>query len=84
MGLCFKGFAFRHYARDHGLSILEDELAWVVEKHSWENIPDEKKGEGKFYRKATPRGWEDDLTPEQVTTVEQITGPLLEEFYPGK
>jgi hypothetical protein len=54
----------------------------VVGKHSWENIPKEDKGEGKFYRKATPGGWREDLTPEQVRTVEEKTAPLLMEFYP--
>ena len=65
-----------------GIPADEEELARVVEKHSWENIPEENKGEGKFYRKATPEGWRDDLTPEQAETVEKITAPLLEEFYP--
>jgi hypothetical protein len=67
-----------------GISIDEGELARVVEKHSWENIPEEKKGEGKFYRKATPEGWREDLTPEQAKTVERITAPLLEELYPDE
>ncbi len=57
-------------------------LSRVVEKHSWENIPERKKGSGKFLRKATPGGWVDDLTPEQAKIVERITTPLLEEFYP--
>ena len=60
----------------------DDELASAVEKHSWENIPEEEKGQGKFYRKATPQGWREDLTPHQVRTVERITAPLLQEFYP--
>jgi hypothetical protein len=59
----------------------ERELAKAVEKHAWENIPKEKKGEGKFYRKATPGGWQEDLTPEQAELVERITAPLLNEFY---
>lgn len=59
----------------------ERELAWAVEKHSWENIPERKKGEGKSYRKATPGSWRKDLTPRQVRMVEQITAPLLETFY---
>ena len=41
-----------------GIPVDEEQVARVVEKHSWENIPDEKKGEGKFYRKASPGGWE--------------------------
>jgi hypothetical protein len=58
------------------------QLAKAVEKHSWENIPEEEKGQGKFYRKATPEAWREDLTRRQVKTVERITAPLLEEFYP--
>ena len=66
-----------------GIEVGEGELAGVVKKHSWENIPEEEKGEGKFYRKASPGGWREDLTPEQVATVEKITAPLLEELYPA-
>ena len=65
-----------------GMAADEDELAQAVEKHSWENVPEGKKGEGKFYRKATPGGWKEDLTPQQAETVERITAPLLKEFYP--
>jgi hypothetical protein len=63
------------------IEVDEVQLARAVEKHSWENIPQEEKGEGKFHRKATPGGWAEDLTPEQVEIVERTTGPLLEEFY---
>jgi hypothetical protein len=64
------------------IPVEEKELARAVVKHSWENISEKKKGEGKFYRKATPGGWREDLTPEQARIVERITAPLLEEFYP--
>ena len=60
----------------------EEELFRVVRKHSWENVPRQEKGEGKFYRKATPGGWREDLTPEQVKIIEDVTGPLLKELYP--
>jgi hypothetical protein len=59
------------------------ELDRAVARHAWENVSEKDKGEGKFYRKATPGGWSDDLTPEQVETVEKITAPLLEAFYPN-
>ena len=62
--------------------VEEARLAKAVEKHSWENIPEVEKGQGKFYRKATPEAWREDLTRRQVKTVERITAPLLEEFYP--
>nr|MBA4117129.1 sulfotransferase domain-containing protein [Rubrobacter sp.] len=64
------------------IPVDDEALRRVVEKHSWENIPEDEKGEGKFYRKATPGGWREDLTPKQVEIVERVTAPLLEEFYP--
>ncbi|HEX5915406.1 MAG TPA: sulfotransferase [Rubrobacter sp.] len=64
------------------IPIEEAKLAKAVEKHAWENIPEEEKGRGMFYRKATPEAWREDLTRRQVKTVERITAPLLEEFYP--
>ncbi len=67
-----------------GILVDEGQLARAVEKHSWENIPEGEKGEGKFYRKAKPGGWREDLTPEQVEIVEEITAPLLKEFYPHR
>lgn len=65
------------------IDVDEQELAGAVEKYAWERIPEEYKGEGKFHRKATPGGWREDLTPNQVKIVEEITAPLLDEFYPA-
>jgi hypothetical protein len=66
-----------------GIQVRGEELARAVEKHAWENIPEKEKGQGKFYRKAKPGGWREDLTPGQVEIVEQVSAPLLKEFYPG-
>ena len=66
-----------------GIQVREEELARAVEKHAWENIPEKEKGQGKFYRRAKPGGWREDLTPAQVEIVEQVSAPLLKEFYPG-
>lgn len=66
-----------------GIPVSDEELSGVVQKHAWENIPEEEKGQGKFYRKASPGGWREDLSEEQVRVVEEITAPLLNEFYPG-
>jgi hypothetical protein len=67
-----------------GIEVNPVELARAVEKHSWENVPEEEKGEGKFHRKGRPGGWREDLTEEQAKTVERITASLLEEFYPDE
>lgn len=61
---------------------LAGDLEYAVKKNSWDEIPKEKKGEGKFYRKASPGGWLEDLTPEQVKIVEEVAAPILEKFYP--
>jgi len=64
-----------------GIPVDDDALVLAVEKHAWENVPAENKGEGKFHRKAKPGGWREDLTPGQVEAVERITAPFLEEYY---
>jgi hypothetical protein len=65
-----------------GIQVDEEELARVVERHAWENVPENKKGPDKPHRKATPGGWKEDLTPEQARIVEELTVPILDEFYP--
>ncbi len=65
-----------------GIEVEDEEIGRAVHKHSWENIPEEEKGEGKFHRKAAAGGWREDLTLEQARTIERITAPLLAEFYP--
>jgi hypothetical protein len=64
------------------IPVGEAELARVAERHSWKNVPAGEKGRGKFYRKGTPGGWREDLTPRQAEVVEKITASLLERFYP--
>ncbi len=66
---------------DLGIVVDEAQLARAVEKNAWENIPEDLKGGGKFFRKASPGGWSEDLTPDQAAIVERITAPVLAEFY---
>lgn len=54
----------------------------VVDKYAWENIPEWKKGAGKSRRKASTGGWTKDLTPDQSLIVEEVTAPIIKEFYP--
>jgi len=65
-----------------GIPVDEERLVRAVESHSWENISDDEKGQGKLYRRGSADSWREDLTPKQVRIVERITAPLLEEFYP--
>lgn len=66
-----------------GISVDEEDLTRVVEKHDWDNVPQSEKGENKPRRKATPGGWKQDLTPDQARLVEQTTAPILDRYYPG-
>jgi hypothetical protein len=70
----------RHLCAALAIPVDEQRLARAVVRHSWEKVPEKEKGAGKFYRKATPGGWREDLTPEQARIVEDITAPLIEEF----
>jgi hypothetical protein len=71
-----------HVCDSLGIEVDSEQLNQAVERRAFERIPQEHTGRGKFHRKATPGGWREDLTPEQVRVVEEITGPLLREFYP--
>ena len=73
--------AMRRLCAELEIPVDEQTLARVVSKRSWENVPESEKGAGKFYRKATSGGWREDLTPEQAKIVEEITAPLIEEFF---
>jgi hypothetical protein len=67
-----------------GIPADEQALRRTVEKHAWENLPEEEKGRGKARRKAMIGGWREDLTPEQARAVERVTASLLDEFYPAE
>ena len=74
--------AMRRIYSTLGIPAEEADLARVVEKHAWENIPERDKGTGKFYRKGSPGGWAEDLTPQQARAVESTTAPVLDQHYP--
>jgi len=64
--------------------IGEEDLARTVERHAWENIPEEEKGPGKFNRKAAPGSWREDLTPEQAKIIEETTAPCSRSCTPAE
>lgn len=68
--------------RELGIDFDRKHLQASVETHRWRNVKGAK-GQGKFYRKAKPGSWGEDLTSQQVEVVEQIARPILDRFYPG-
>jgi hypothetical protein len=59
----------------------EAQLEAAVAKHSWAQVPESEKGKDKFFRKAQPGSWRDDLSPGQVKLIEHITGDVLSKYY---
>jgi Sulfotransferase family len=60
-----------------------DAIAESAFKNSWERVPEEEKGSGKFHRKASPGSWAEDLLPEQVRVIERLAAPVLDAYYAG-
>ena len=59
----------------------ETQIEAAVVKHSWARVPEEEKGKDKFFRKAQPGSWREDLSSEQVKLIEDVTGPILSKYY---
>ena len=74
----------RRVCHELGVPVDDETLIQVVERYSWERLPEKEKGKGRFYRKGTPGGWREDLTQRQARIVEEVTAPLLREFYPDE
>jgi hypothetical protein len=64
-----------------GIPVNESEVIPAIGRQSWNMVPEDQKGQGKFFRKATPGAWREDLTSQQVEVVNRIVAPLLDEFY---
>jgi len=59
------------------IDISIEEIKNLVEKYKFENIPSEEKGEGKFYRSASPDKWKESFSKEEVDVMNQIMGNTL-------
>jgi hypothetical protein len=50
----------------------------IAERHSFEQVPEENRGESKAIRSASPGSWRENLTREEREAVQEIMGPTLE------
>ncbi len=62
------------------IEIKKNELENIVKKYSFENIPSELKGQGKFRRFASPGKWKDNFNDEEKSTIEKIMGSTLKKL----
>ena len=59
------------------IDISDDKMEKLVEKYSFENIPSEKKGLGKFNRSATPGKWKENFSKKEQALMAEIMGKTL-------
>lgn len=62
------------------IEISEDKLSEIIEKYSFKNIPEAKKGSGKFTRSASPGDYKKNLTEEEIKIINDIIKPVLEKL----
>jgi len=61
------------------IDIKNNELENLVSKFSFENIPPEAKGEGKFTRYATPGKWKENFNEDEKILMNSIMGKTLKQ-----
>jgi len=62
------------------IDISKDELQKIVNKFSFENIPDKDKGKGKFARSATPGKWKENFNESEKKIMNEIMSNKLKEL----
>jgi hypothetical protein len=67
---------------------VEPSAEWAAEvagRHSFERIPEEERGRGKFHRAATPGLWRENMGPAEQAVMQDVMGDKLRElgYEPG-
>ena len=63
-----------------GIKVVQKTLTKIIEKYSFENIPKNNKGKGKFRRFATPGKWAENFNENEKKKLEKIMKPTLEKL----
>jgi len=62
------------------IDIPENEIEKIVDKYTFENLPDAIKGKGKFHRSATPGKWKENFSKEKIELMNKIMGSTLKKL----
>jgi len=62
------------------IDISKEEIKKLVEKFSFKNIPSSEKGEGKFFRSASPGKWKENFSKNEIETLEGIMSETLQKI----
>jgi hypothetical protein len=63
-----------------GLPHDEPRIREIVDRHSFAEVPEKRRGPGKRRRAASPGQWKESLTPEERDLAQEIMGPNLAEL----
>jgi hypothetical protein len=63
-----------------GLPHDEARIREITERHSFAEVPEQRRGPGKRRRAASPGQWRESLTPEERELAQEIMGPNLAEL----
>lgn len=66
--------------RQLGLRTEESELSALIERSSFDRLPIEDRGPGRFTRTASVGSWQENLTAEEQRSIERILGRKLSEL----
>jgi len=59
------------------VDLTQKDLEFIVDKYSFENIPEKKKGSGKVTRSASPGKWRENFSEDEIKTMQEIMGETL-------
>jgi len=62
------------------IGISKNDIEEIIEKYRFENILDNKKGSGKFYRSATPGKWKENFNENEKIILDKIMGESLKKL----
>ena len=62
------------------VEISQNELQNIIEKYSFKKIPDKLKGEGKFYRAATPGLWKEHFSDDEKKLMNELMKDTLKKL----
>jgi sulfotransferase family protein len=63
-----------------GLELSDTELAATIERHAFEEMREEDRGEGQFSRAAKPGYWRESLSEDEQAVLHAVIGPKLREL----
>ncbi len=65
---------------DLGIATTSERVREIADDHSFEGVPESRRGDGERIRRAEPGSWRQNLSPAERAAVSRIIGPKLREL----